>query len=475
MKRVLLVQPPTKDFAAIREERRAERPYRASSEPLGLAYLAGSLEAALGSGVEVEVVDFDLHRFSFAQIGEFFAARHPDVVGVSCNFAPTTPYALRTAALAKDATGALCVVGGVQATFIADEVLAGGAIDAVIRFEGEGSFVHLVQQFPDVAFDRVPGIAYRSEHGVVTTKRAPPRRDLDRLPTPARHLLPTRTYVERYGLLYVSSSRGCPYDCTYCACSAFAEKRFRARSSAHVHAELIHLHTTFGARHASFTDDLFTHDQDRVRDLCDRLIADGSPVTWDCHARVDTVTPPLMERMRAAGCTKIKFGIEAADQDVLDGTRRRYSIDTARQTIAAANQVGFREVRTCFILGLPGQTLASMTRSVELAIELEADSVEFLPLMPFPGTELFEAARRHGLLRTLDWRQLRHGHVAIEPKACTAQELTEFQRRAYEAFYFSERYLERALRRGKSVKDVVQFLGGWWNEIQFLGRTDVEG
>lgn len=472
---ILLVQPPMKDYAAIRAEKKIERHFKTSSEPLGLEYIASFLTTNSKLDINIEIFDFDILRFSFEEIAAFLSKKKPDIVGLSCNFAPTTPYTLETARIVKEQTNALCVVGGVQATYIIEEILNSGNVDLVVMYEGEKTFLDIVTRFNSNKIFETKGIAYKIGKKIIKNQPNEIIKDLDRLPFPARDLLPIRKYLDKFGLLYVASSRGCPYDCIYCACSAFSECTFRARTAKNILDEITYLHDTHSVHHISFTDDLFTLDNRRVQEFCEKLIDKQIDITWDCHSRVDTVTESLMKKMKDAGCIRIKFGIESGSQHMLDYSRRKYTLEKVRDIVTDANRIGFEEVRCCFMFGMPGETYETVEKTIKFALELEPDCVEFLITMPFPGTELFKIMQNDNMILTTDWKVYRHGHIAINPLFCTPQELIHIQRDAYERYYFRKKYFDTQLKRSKEVKDIIRFLSSWWFEIQQIGRTDIEG
>ena len=464
-----------KDYSALQKEKKVERFFRASTEPLGLEYIAAFLRANSNFDLEVEIVDFDVLRFSFRQVQNFLCKSKASIVGISCDFAPITPYALEIARMVKEQTNALCVVGGVHATFIAREILKSTFVDMVVLYEGEKAFLEIVNNLHSGKLFQTKGIAYKNGMETIINKPAHIINDLDRLPYPARDLLPLEKYIDKFGLLYVASSRGCPYSCIHCACSAFSKGNFRTRSAENIMDEICLLCDAYSPPHISFTDDLFTLDCEKVLTFCRLLKERAVDITWDCYARIDTVTGSLMETMRNAGCIKIKFGIESGSQEVLDILRRGYTLQKARKTISTANKIGFKEVRTCFILGIPGETLDTMQRTLEFACELKPDSVEFVIAMPFPGTKMADIMQNKNMILTKDWKLYRHGYVVIDPLFCTPRQLIEIQKKAYDKFYFRKEYIDTQFKRGKTAKEIVGYLSSWLFEIRQIGRDDIEG
>ena len=360
--------------------------------PLGLAYLAAVLER---DGHDVGVFDLGLDPgVPIAEGARRVSAFGPRLVGIT---AMTSLYhsALETAILVKAVLGRPIVLGGPHATVYPERVLRESpVIDYVVRGEGEETFLELVRALDgnNANLGAIDGLTYRLRNDVASNPARPLIRDLDALPFPARHLLE----LEHYGLrtpdgqrmVTVLSSRGCPYNCSYCF-KGIVGRTYRQRSPENIIGELRQVIEQYGIRNFYFIDDLFTLNQKRLDVLTERFIAERLNIRWQCLGRVDSVNAEILRKMYAAGCRRIHYGIESGNQDILQRIGKRIKLEQVRQAVRWTKGAGI-DVKGYFMLGLPGDTEETMRQTVELAADLDLDGAMFSLTTPFPGTRLWD-------------------------------------------------------------------------------------
>jgi radical SAM superfamily enzyme YgiQ (UPF0313 family) len=365
--------------------------------PLGLGYLAAVLENARH---EVRVFDLSLSPSSplesdIRPVIDF----DPQLIGIT---AMTSVYeaAQETATLLKAKLGRPIVVGGPHATMFPERLLTESPVlDYVVRGEGEGTILELVQALDGRRdLSSIAGLTYRLHGDVVSNSDRELITDLDNLPFPARHLFALPRYnlrtPEGQPMITVLSSRGCPYNCSYCF-KGIVGRTYRQRSPQNIAAELKMVIGDTGIRNFYFIDDLFTADVKRLQALLDLLIAERLEIRWQCLGRVDRVNPEILHRMYAAGCRRIHYGIESGNPEVLKQISKGIKLDQVRQAVRWAKEAGI-QVKGYFMLGLPGDTEATMQQTVDLAVELDLEEAMFSLTTPFPGTRLWdELVKRH--------------------------------------------------------------------------------
>jgi anaerobic magnesium-protoporphyrin IX monomethyl ester cyclase len=359
--------------------------------PLGLGYLAAVLEHAHH---EVKIFDFSLDPHSPLE-GDVQRVRDfdPQMVGIT---AMTSVYhsALETATLLKAYLGRPIVIGGPHATMCPERILTESpVIDYVVRGEGEETILELVEALGGSrGLGSVKGLTYRLRGEIVSSPDRELIADLDALPFPARHLFD----MQRYGLrapdgqpmATVLSSRGCPYNCSYCF-KGIVGRTYRQRSPDNIIAELRQLMGEYGVRNFYFIDDLFTIDSRRLQAITTELINQKLDVRWQCLGRVDRVNAEILCQMYAAGCRRIHYGIESGNQEVLQRISKGIKLEQVRQAVRWAKEAGI-EVKGYFMLGLPGDTEETMQQTIDLAVELDMDEGMFSLTTPFPGTRLWD-------------------------------------------------------------------------------------
>ncbi len=360
--------------------------------PLGLGYIAAVLER---DGHELKILDFGLDpQVPLEDKVRQVMAFDPQLVGIT---AMTSLYhsVLETATLLKAYLGRPIIVGGPHATVFPERVLAQSpVVDYVVRGEGEETMLELVRVLDkgDRDLSTVRGLTYRVRNQVVSNPDRGLIRDLDALPFPARHLFDLSRYTlctpNGEPMATILSSRGCPYNCSYCF-KGTVGRTYRQRSPDSIINEMQEVITRYGINSFYFIDDLFTIDAKRLAQITDRIVAEKMDVRWQCLGRVDRVDPESLRRMYAAGCRRIHYGIESGNQEILNRIGKDTTIEQVRQAVRWAQEAGI-QTKGYFMLGLPGDTEETMQQTVDFAASLDLDETMFSLTTPFPGTRLWD-------------------------------------------------------------------------------------
>jgi anaerobic magnesium-protoporphyrin IX monomethyl ester cyclase len=448
--RILLVNPKSKLPIDTR-----------TSPPLGLAYLAAVAERR---GDQVQVHDGDVEDIPLATVvGEF----SPEVVGITANTTQITA-AWRDAELVKARGGAPVILGGPHSTSLPDESAVKPFVDAVVRSEGEASWLELLAildqglSIPDLAGqDAVAGITYQAPDGIVVStpdRRPIPESELDVMPLPAWHLFkldrytnlqPTVDQVDGRSLP-ILTSRGCPYRCTYC--SQIGPRRWRARSVESVVAEWRWLVQQQGAAEIGVLDDSFNISRQRVLELCERLVDEGlSRVPWIMinGIRANLADEEVLGAMKRAGCLRVAFGVESGNQAVLDSVVDKHlTLDQVRAAFKAARAVGMETIGF-FIVGLPGETAETMDDTIRFACELDPVVANFSIATPFPGTQMYETVKDQGRILADTWDDFVffEGKARFEMPGMPAELVERKWKEAYRRFYLRPQRIARTLMR----------------------------
>jgi anaerobic magnesium-protoporphyrin IX monomethyl ester cyclase len=424
---------------------------------MGLGYLAGAL---LNAGYDdVTLFDAEVEEESLAS---HLARERYDLVGVSSP-TPLIYEAWEAAAWAK-AGGALTVLGGPHLTLMPEESMQRDEVDLVVRGEAEETIVEIVQamaetgqqgntaeglHLPDEPWNGIPGLSYRNLAGeVVHNPDRPLRRDVEKIPWPAYHLFKIERYtnlqpltdgLDPHARAYtLVTSRGCPYQCIYCS-KPITGITWRARPPEDVAAEWRYLVREMGATEIGITDDVWNLKLERAKEICRLLIGEGlNHVPWvTVHGmRADHTDAELFQLMKEAGCKRVGFGVESGNQAVLDAIKKRQTLDDARRAFRDAKAAGLQTMGF-FIFGLPADTDETMEDTIRFALELDPDLANFMIAAPYPGTELWEIARRDGRLFSMDWRDYAiHDEKARYELPTLPPELVERKwHEAYRRFY----------------------------------------
>lgn len=362
--------------------------------PLGISYIASSLLAA---GHDVTLLDCTFLDRSEA-LSKALAVR-AEVVGIYCMVTMLDDSLWFARQLREQSR--LLIAGGPSPT--CDPIPFLGQFDIVVRGEGEQTILDLLDTYVK-GFDlaAIPGIVYRKKADtpenteVIYTKKRPFESNLDRIPFPARELLPNAQYIQYakkkygYSITTVMSTRGCPFRCEFCSNVVFGGS-FRERSPQNVVDE-IEQALGLGYDRISFADDVFTMKKERVVLVCEEILRRGLHFRWECLGRVDSLDVATTIEMKQAGCTRIYFGIESANEDILELMNKRITSEQAKNAVEMAHRAGL-EVGAFFILFYPGDTDDSVLQTLHFAASLPLDYLGLSMPYPIPGTALFERVR----------------------------------------------------------------------------------
>jgi anaerobic magnesium-protoporphyrin IX monomethyl ester cyclase len=472
--RILLVNPKSKLPIDTR-----------TSPPLGLAYLAAVSEQR---GDQVRVHDGDVEEESLAAVVREF---EPEVVGITANTTQITA-AWRDAELVKSLSNAPVVLGGPHPTSLPEESAAKRFVDVVVRSEGEATWLELLENWeigrlgtPDSQSTNLPiyqsiaGITYRDGNGeiVSTPNRVSiPVEELDRMPFPAWHLFKLDRYTNLQptvdqvdGLsLPILTSRGCPYRCSYC--SQIGPRLWRARSVESVIAEWRWLVKEQGAVEIGVLDDSFNINRQRVLDISKRLIDEGlSHVPWIMinGIRANLADEELLGAMKRAGCLRSAFGVESGNQAILDSVVDKHlTLDQVRSAFKAARAVGLETIGF-FIIGMPGETEATLDDTIRFACELDPVVANFSIATPFPGTEMYETVQAQGRILAETWDDFVffEGKARFEMPGLPAELVERKWKEAYRLFYLRPKRIARTLARKETWTRLPRTVRMAWRTV----------
>lgn len=369
--------------------------------PLGLAYLAAVLRR---DGASVRIIDTE-HE-SFEKAAKAAADMNPVLIGVSA-VSPMLRPALRLAQIFRNAaSNALLVIGGPITSALPERALGQRGFDAAVVGEGE----HIIASLAQIAAEEgrntkalcgLGGLILRNGEGVRRTPAVPPVQNLDGLPFPALDLLPAQSIYLYHPVLgrgaratALVTSRGCPFRCAFCYQYPY-KNAYRVHSVARIIEEIDFVKRRFGVQSIRFLDDMFTFGRDRILELCEEINRRSIGVTWHCNSRVDLLDPELIRAMAQAGCRAVNLGLESDRDEDLHRLGKKSQVDP-RHVIEMSNAAGI-DVVGQFILGFPWDDRTSILRRIRFACSLPLCAATFWPLIPFPGTKIYqEALQRFG-------------------------------------------------------------------------------
>ena len=400
--------------------------------PMGLLSLAAWIEK---HGHRADVHDCYAFPGQDDRIDDYLRAERPDFIG----FSTTTSSFLDGIRLAKKAKEVLpsvrVVFGGVHLSSLRERLVRDyPIIDYGVVGEGEQTLQELME---GNAPARIEGLIFRDNGDVVFTGYRKQLLDMDTLPFPAyeklegfpgAYKLPIFSYPKAPNTTIITS-RGCPYFCSYCDRSVF-RRTYRANSPGYMMELLTHLRKRFGIRHVNIYDDTFTLNRRRMIDFCELKIRSGLNTTFNCAARTEQLDPEMLALLKKAGCWMISLGIETGDPELLKrhrsylpGAKMDNPLEQIRAMVHHIKKAGIR-VKGLFMLGLPGETEATIDKTMEYIFSLPLDEFNLSKLTPFPGAPIYQDIREHGTFEE-NWEQMNALNFMFIPKGFTRERLEE--------------------------------------------------
>lgn len=402
---------------------------------LGLLYVA----AVLRKG-DHQVGTFDLINDRQARVD----LSTPDVVGITCVSAQFNA-GLHLAQEAK-AQGKFTLMGGSHPTFTVDETLGTGAVDFVIRGEGEYSVLELVNRLEGnghgADFSDIPGISWldRTTGRVINNPPRPLIQELDELPFPARETLNMKPYKD-FKLAYrpavnVVTSRGCPHNCSYCVSTLISGAAYRMRKVSCVVDEIELLLKEYGFGSIFFSDDNLTASPKRTRELCQEIQQRGLRFKWWCMSRVDTLikNEEMVREMAEAGCHQMFLGLESPKDHVLQLYNKRVKASDEVEAVRLLKKYGIK-VHGGFMIGAPNETREDIEATIDFPRKLKMEYAQFGIATPLPGTRFYQET--YPRLKTRDWDQFDGFHALFDTDHLTSEEIESLMKRAFIRFFTS--------------------------------------
>jgi anaerobic magnesium-protoporphyrin IX monomethyl ester cyclase len=484
--KVLLIQPPVRDF------------YETSirTQPIGLAYLAASLQS---SGFDVDILDCrqkkktpvplsyelsylrDFYPFEdrspfklysgyyhygmgWMEIGQKVAELDADVFGISSSFTPYHQEALEVARIIKAwDREKIVVMGGAHVSCDPESVVKNPWVDYAVLGEGEIRFprlLHEIKKGEAGRMDQIDGIGYRKEGEIRIT---PPRRfitDLDALPYPAREFFcPEDDSTQELRSTMIITSRGCPHRCAYCSAHLLMGTAFRTRSPEKIVEEMGECQRKYGTRVFDIEDDNFTFDRERAKRLMDLIIKTFGERSLKLTAMngvsFASLDGELLRLMKRAGFDTVNLSLVSTDRTTKERMGRP---QTERSFDAILGEVGAAGLRAVAygIFGMPGQTVDEM---VDTLIYLMGKRVLIGPSIyyPTPGTPLFDRCKAEGVL-PLNPSQWRSSAFPIETRDFNRIDLVTLFRLTRAINFFKGRMDRTELDEGVTWEGLLEGL-----------------
>lgn len=409
----------------------ASRNQKPDFPPPGIAYLGA---AAYQAGHDVLLIDGSLQNI--AQIVKDTREFSPDLIGVTCWTIDRNMVWQLCTTLKAIIPKAFLVLGGPHATMYPEHIFKKTHASAVILGEGEKTFAELLTALANNRdLKDIPGIALRGPDGsALYTPARPPIQTLDSVQLPYYAGFRRFNFMQYAGFpplpgptAAVISSRGCVFDCSYCASVRFWGRKWRARSSESVLEEISWLVEKHGIRSVYFFDDNFPVNKKRALAICEGIISNKWDLKWACCSHVKMVDRELLNIMKASGCMTIDFGVESGSNKVLKNINKRQTQKDIEKAFDLTHKCGILP-RSYLMVGSPGENESTIDETIDLIGRIRPrSSIGATILWLLPGTSVYEDAVRNGYIGDDYW--LEHDDVPYNQQEHSLDKLKALRNR----------------------------------------------
>lgn len=413
---------------------------------LGVMYLSSYLKK---HGYEVKIIDALRDNLSYEQILNIVEKENPTGIGIHC-LSSFVKQVRDLTKLLKNKNYKV-FIGGVHPTFSPYTTLEETGADFVICGEGEIPLLKLADNnFINNSIQGVYSLSDLRDNDTLQDGspilKGEIIENLDEIPFPDWEQCPPNSYphaphaisAKNFPIGIVTTSRGCPFRCTFCSSHNFY-KGVRFRSVENVIAEIKYLKENFHIKELQFIDDNLTLKRDYAIEICNRIIEEKINIDWSPinGIRADAFDEELAIKMKESGCYLVDFGIEAVNSQILKNIKKGETIETITKAIECSNKVGLTTIGN-FIFGLPGDTKETIEEAINYAVNSKLDRAGFFALNVLPGSDIANELKKQG-------KEIKVSALFSTPSVLvselSAEEIQKLIQKAYWKFYFRPRIM----------------------------------
>lgn len=383
-----------------------------------------------------------------------------DLVGISTTTA-TCREAYQIAGMLRS-NNIPVIIGGMHATFMPEEALQ--YADYIIRGEAEYSLLPLVRAIETGETpEDIPGVSFWNENCQVHNSLTNTPVDMDTLPIPDLSLLANSSSMFSTPVM---TSRGCPYNCTFCCVTEVFGRRYRHRSTDNILEEL----TRYRGKNIFFCDDNFAAKPELTKELLRGMIKnDINLKRWGAQVRVDAARDDeLLSLMKNSGCGIVYIGFESINPATLKGYNKQQTVEDIEEAIRRFHDYGIR-IHGMFVFGADTDTVDTIRETARFALRSRIDSIQFMTLTPFPNTSFYDKLEAEGRILTRDWSLYDGHHTVFQPALLSPEELQYETIKAMKSFYSLKNILQNLTLTG--IGSVIHRTIGWGLTRHFERRN----
>jgi len=417
--------------------------------PLGLGYIAGSL---IKDGHNVKLLDCIKEDIDvLKEIRE----TSPDFIGITI-LSISYGVAIKLIKDIRKNSDTKIVIGGAHVSALPEQSLKDTEADFAVIGEGEETFRELCSNND---YKNINGLAFRKDEEIIINKPRDLIKDIDSIPFPAWEIINPDTYPPTpHGAFYkhfpiapITTTRGCPFNCIFCASKCTWKQKLRVRSAKNVVDEIEYLNKKFGIQEFHFEDDNFTFSRSHVVDVCNEILERKLNIVWACPngVRIDKLDYEIVSLMKKSGCYQLSFGIESGSQEIINSINKHMDLKIVPNVVKMVKSLG---IKTCgfFIVGLPEDTKETIEETINFSISVPFDVAQFSRFIPLPGTKPFDDWYKDNF----DWNMINHvgDKSTYRTKNLTTKEIISLQKKAFWRFYLRPKTILKVIISMKPIQ-----------------------
>ena len=365
----------------------------------------------------MDMLDINAYRYSKDEVVTILKEKHPNLILTGGIITVYSYLKWLTSQLKVLFPGIPVMIGGSVSTSIPEIALSTLAVDIACIGEGEITTVEVadcIEHGKELA--SVKGIYYRQNGKIFRNETRKPIKDLDSIPFPAYDLFPMEIYAnnpvgyvnkDKWGdgsrisdsvpkSMNIGVTRGCPYSCRFCYCD-YLGPGYRHRSAQHVLKEMDFLNDEYGVTYFLWADDEPMINKKFIHEFCDLMIKSKRDYQFALAGRVNLVDEMMLTGLKNAGCNMVAYGIESGSQKILDAMNKQVTVEQAKNAVKLTKKI-FGDADCSFMIGYPGETDETIQETIDFCKELDLAPEVIFFATPYPGTELYEYAKKLGLI-----------------------------------------------------------------------------
>jgi len=377
--------------------------------PIALIYLSAWLEK---KGIDVEIIDIKSNLYKIfdkaeesriiQEIIRRVSMNNPSFIGITC-FTSEYNSVMRLAQAIRNNVKVKIIIGGVHPTLRPEDfIYKNSPVDFVVIGEGEETLSELIHQTEDSTYlKNIKGIAFLENGNICIT---PARRligVLDELPMPSYNKIDMNYYLKITRLVirylytcgvHVLTSRGCPFQCTFCAAkNLWKDQGYKVRYKPikAVVDEIEYLKRNYNIDSFYIADDTFAMNQERAIEFCEQLLHRNIKVIWAMETRVNLVSDKLLKAIKGAGCIQVEFGVESGSQEALDRMKKGIKVEDTIRAFELCRKYRLRTFAN-LMLNTPGETEDDVRKTISLKKKIKASHAGVNLTAPIIGTDIYE-------------------------------------------------------------------------------------